>query len=79
MNEALSCGVPVAAFDVGGIKDQVSHQINGYLAPVRDAQELLRGIRWCTDVNNQPRIRQAALPENDYQTIGRAYMALCGR
>lgn len=79
VNEALSCGVPVAAFDVGGIKDQVSHQINGYLAPVRDAQELLRGIRWCTDVNNQPRIRQAALPENDYQTIGRAYMALCGR
>lgn len=78
VNEALSCGVPVAAFDVGGIKDQVRHLENGYLAPVRDARELLRGIRWCTDVNNQPCIRQAALPENDYQTIGRAYMVLCG-
>lgn len=78
VNEALSCGVPVAAFDVGGIKDQVRHQVNGYLAPVGDAQELLRGIRWCTAADNQPRIRQAALPENDYQTIGREYMALCG-
>lgn len=79
VSEALSCGVPVAAFDVGGIKDQVRHQENGYLAPVRNAQELLRGIRWCTDEKNQSRIRQAALPENDYLTIGRAYMALCGR
>lgn len=78
VNEALSCGVPVAAFDVGGIKDQVRHLENGYLAPVRDARELLRGIRWCADADNQSHIRQAALPENDYQTVGRAYMALCG-
>lgn len=79
VSEALSCGVPVAAFDVGGIKDQVRHQENGYLAPVRDAQELLRGIRWCTDEKHQFRIRQATQPENDYMTIGREYMALCGK
>ncbi len=76
VSEALSCRVPVAAFAVGGIKDQVRHLENGYLAPVEDAQELLKGIRWCTDADNQTRIRQTALPDNDYQTVGRAYRAL---
>lgn len=76
VSEALSCRVPVAAFAVGGIRDQVRHLDNGYLAPLKDAGELLRGIRWCTDTGNQTHIRHAALPDNDYQTIGRAYRAL---
>lgn len=76
VSEALSCRVPVVAFAVGGIKDQVRHLDNGYLAPAKDARELLAGIRWCTDEDNQIRIRQAALPDNDYMTIGSAYEAL---
>lgn len=76
VSEALSCRVPVSAFAVGGIKDQVRHQENGYLANVKDVQGLLRGIRWCTEPGNQSIIRHAALPENDYITIGRDYMAL---
>lgn len=76
VSEALSCRVPVAAFAVGGIKDQVRHLDNGYLAPAKDARGLLAGIRWCTDADNQIRIRQAALPDNDYMTIGSAYEAL---
>lgn len=76
VSEALSCRVPVVAFAVGGIRDQVRHLDNGYLAPVKDVGELLRGIRWCTDPVNQSRIQQAVLPDNDYMTIGRAYMTL---
>lgn len=76
VNEALSCGVPVAAFAVGGIKDQIRHLDNGYLAPAGDARKLLQGIRWCTDAENQNHIRQASLPDNDYQTIGMAYREL---
>lgn len=44
--EALACGTPVAAFAAGGIPDAVDHQRNGFLAPVRDATELGRGIAW---------------------------------
>ncbi len=76
VSEALSCRAPVAAFAVGGILDQVRHLDNGYLAPAGDAQELLQGIEWCTDPDNQCSIQQAKLPDNDYLTIGRAYRAL---
>lgn len=34
--EALSCGVPVVASNVGGIPEQVEHGKTGYLAPVGD-------------------------------------------
>lgn len=29
--ESLSCGVPVVAFDIGGIRDMIEHQKNGIL------------------------------------------------
>jgi N-acetyl-alpha-D-glucosaminyl L-malate synthase BshA len=36
--EALSCGIPVVASDIGGIPEQVLHGKTGYLAPVGDVQ-----------------------------------------
>jgi N-acetyl-alpha-D-glucosaminyl L-malate synthase BshA len=34
--EALSCGVPVVAADVGGLPEVVTHGVTGWLAPVGD-------------------------------------------
>jgi N-acetyl-alpha-D-glucosaminyl L-malate synthase BshA len=36
--EALSCGIPVVASDIGGVPEQVLHGKTGYLAPVGDVQ-----------------------------------------
>ncbi|WP_224364566.1 N-acetyl-alpha-D-glucosaminyl L-malate synthase BshA [Hyalangium versicolor] len=38
--EALSCGVPVVASDIGGVPELVSHGETGYLAPVGDVSAM---------------------------------------
>ncbi len=42
--EALACGTPVVAFNVGGVPEMVHHLETGYLASYRDSEDLLRGI-----------------------------------
>jgi glycosyltransferase involved in cell wall biosynthesis len=44
MYESLACGVPVVAFDVGGVPDAVRHMETGYLARARDADDLAAGL-----------------------------------
>jgi len=42
--EAMACGVPCVAFDIGGMPDIIRPQYNGYLAKPFDAADLARGI-----------------------------------
>ncbi len=42
--EALSCGVPVVAFNTGGIPEMIDHKKNGYLASYRSSEDLTNGI-----------------------------------
>jgi len=51
--ESLSCGTPVAAFDIGGNADLISTKQNGYLAPAFEAQDLAEGIKWIASVPEQ--------------------------
>lgn len=44
--EALACGTPCAAFDVGGMPDMIVHLASGYLARPFDVADLAEGIRW---------------------------------
>jgi glycosyltransferase involved in cell wall biosynthesis len=48
--EALFCGVPVTAFNTGGIPDIVEHKKTGYLANCFDTEDLYNGILYC--INN---------------------------
>lgn len=44
--EAMACGTPCVAFDVGGIPDLIDHKVNGYLAEPYSADSLAEGIAW---------------------------------
>jgi glycosyltransferase involved in cell wall biosynthesis len=44
--EALACGLPCAAFAVGGMNDLIDHRANGYLARPHEPEDLAAGITW---------------------------------
>ena len=44
--EALSCGVPVVAFEETGFTDIVVHKKNGYLSKYLNNDDFVRGIQW---------------------------------
>jgi glycosyltransferase involved in cell wall biosynthesis len=44
--ESLSCGIPVVAYNIGGMPDMISHRNNGYLAEPFDTDDLANGIEW---------------------------------
>lgn len=72
--EALSCGIPVVAFPVGGILDQIEHKKNGYLAKYQDVDDIVRGIEWAINEKNG---ESRNLLINDYKNIGKEYLRIC--
>lgn len=44
--EAHSCGLPVVAFETGGIPELVDHERTGYIARYKDADDLLQGVKF---------------------------------
>ena len=58
--EALSCGTPVVAFDIGGMPDFIVHKKNGYLAKNFDTTDLLNGIEWAINNDNYKQISENA-------------------
>jgi glycosyltransferase involved in cell wall biosynthesis len=47
--EALACGTPSVAFDIGGMSDMIVHKQNGYLAKPFDVHDLVRGLEWVVE------------------------------
>jgi glycosyltransferase involved in cell wall biosynthesis len=66
--EAMSCGVPVAAFRTGGIPDIVEHKKTGYLAKLFDTDDLAHGILYCLE--NQSKLSAAGIikAKRDFDT-----------
>jgi len=44
--EAMACGTPCVAFNVGGVRDLIFHGENGYITNSVDVHELAAGIIW---------------------------------
>lgn len=63
--EAMACGTPIVSFDVGGVKEAVSHKQNGYIAQYRDESDLIGGIEYILESDNN-KIKEMSL-----ESIGR--------
>jgi glycosyltransferase involved in cell wall biosynthesis len=44
--EALACGTPCVAFEIGGMSDMIDRGENGYLASPFDVEDFAKGIAW---------------------------------
>lgn len=44
--EALACGTPCVAFNIGGMPDMIEHEQNGYLVQPFEVDDLAKGIAW---------------------------------
>lgn len=49
--EAMSCGLPIVSFDVGGVKEVLLHKENGYISKYKDARSLFDGIEYILSLN----------------------------
>ncbi len=56
--EAISCGVPTVAFDIGGIPSIIDHLFNGYLAEQHNINELIKGIEWAIELVNDKTMKE---------------------
>jgi len=78
--EALSCGVPVVCFDIGGNGDMVEHKKNGYLAKPFDTSDLAAGIEWVLNNENYDELskdsREKVVREFDYDVVAKKYINL---
>lgn len=79
--EALACGTPVVAFDIGGMPDLIDHQVNGYLARANDATDLADGLAWVLQDSSRrdalsTAARNKAEREFDIHSIVRRYRAV---
>jgi len=77
-SEAHACGVPVAAFQIGGPLDIIEHEKTGWLAPAYDTQDLAKGIEWILTGPSRQEMSQAsrdrAVKLFSEDAIGRQYV-----
>ena len=78
--ESLSCGTPVAAFDIGGNADMIESKRNGYLAAPEDSDGLAKGISWCLENNEDnflsKNARQKVLDNFRLELVSEKYISL---
>lgn len=77
--EALACGTPVAAFNIGGMPDMIEHKLCGYLAHPFETSDLANGIEWILSNENirlGNRARSKMIVEFDISKIADKYFDL---
>jgi glycosyltransferase involved in cell wall biosynthesis len=82
--EAIACGTPCVAFDIGGMPDLIEHQQTGYLAKPYEVEDLAQGIVWVLEDGErhqvlQKRAREKAEQEFSERLQAQRYGALFSR
>lgn len=79
--EAMCCGTPVVAFNVGGAPDLIEPMKTGYLAELPDADDLARGAYAVLTNENLSAMRvaarEAALRAHAPELVAQRYLQLC--
>ena len=50
--ESMLCGTPVVGFHTSGVHEMFEHQVNGYVARFKSAEDLAKGMNWVLGHNN---------------------------
>jgi glycosyltransferase involved in cell wall biosynthesis len=66
--EALSCGVPCVAFDIGGMSDLVYEKEMGYLAQPYDIKDFAEGVLMLLKNKKMRRKKIAKLARNKFDS-----------
>lgn len=56
ITESMACGTPVVGFETGGIPEQITHLLDGYMAHLENIDSLKKGIEWVLENENYEQI-----------------------
>ena len=78
--EAQACGIPVIAFNIGGLPDIVEHKKTGYLAEPFNTEDLANGIMFIIDQRKTKQLannaRERAIKKFSEKRISEAYLKI---
>jgi len=67
--EAIACGTPVLAFNIGGLPEIVQHKFNGYLANPFNIKDFASGFNWILNNSNKIKNNCVKVAEENYELI----------
>ena len=84
--EAMSCGLPIVSFDIGGVAEAVTHMKNGYISAYCDSDALTAGAQWllklspierqAMGIENSKKVRESFTQEQMYEKYMKVYNEL---